>query len=373
MIVLIGREKAKQEEAAATIPKYQKKQESFYAVPETKTHQYVRQENIEQPEPHHRTRTTRIIHRRTFELPPIVQPRVNEINDTENAINGLGRILLGAVLAGFDEEMGAEFMRIDGNDILDANNPQQGNQNLNTPMRDDPQNTHDPQLIKDLRKELELIIEKNKEIANPEKYSLDDIRDYSLNANDETIRDKSQTILDVLDTIESNQLITTFNMGERDILLAVWQRADHPDNKDRKDLVRDAICQSIYECRNGMSVNHCIMGRATRFINSLSGVDASDDIGKATSSDFYKNEIFKTTRDILEKSVEEARNSHDPDLKAVGESYSDRSVVVDPKKEEEFIRSVKSEIAQKLDDLYGDKKIAHYNKYKEQALSGVDV
>jgi hypothetical protein len=220
-------------------------------------------------------------------------------------------------------------------------------------MPNNPQSSHDTELINALAKELRYIEKQNGKIERV--VTVDEIREYSI--------EKGINICDVLDLAEQNNFVDIYKMGEKDILLNIWKRA-YAKNNDVIN-IKDAVCAALSDCiENGHIC--CLMGRVNRYITSIAKIDCSDKIGKAATSDFCKNEIYRIVCADYQNAINVASESDDPDIRAIGLSYT-TNVNFDTQLHEKFINNLKHDIKYKLDELYKNK----YDSIKNEALNAI--
>lgn len=216
----------------------------------------------------------------------------------------------------------------------------------------DPQNTHDSSVNGDLRKTVKELQSTYPQNLKSFKDSLDEIRKYIETAKiPEFKKEKAKKSLDLA---YQNNYILTLNCKEGDILSMTWERSKHENNKNNCELIKNAILDSLVDCisDNGLSV--CINGRCGRILESLTTLDFYKDIGKAQTSEMYKNEIFNEAKKIMDSFIEQAEQSKNEKLQNLARNYKGENVEVDNETDKKF----KSEISNNIDKMT--------EKYKEK-------
>jgi len=165
----------------------------------------------------------------------------------------------------------------------------------------DPQNVHDSNVNNDLKIILEKIkIPVSDELMNK---SIEEARAHVVNNKS----DKIINVNKVLDKIEEDLDIYTFNDSEKRIFTYVWNRSN--DERNDKNTIRDAIINSLDDCiENNLLV--CINGRCGRIINSLATIDYDSTISGAMTYESYKNQIYNEVKNIIDAKLIEYKNGN---------------------------------------------------------------
>lgn len=189
------------------------------------------------------------------------------------------------------------------------------------------QNVHDSAVVKDLNLSLNII----RESASPRDWQevLCEVRDYSrgLAENGEISEKKCEAIARVLDHIAENTLISSYGVTEGNILKYVWDRADHPKNRQNRTKIREAIIDEIANSVEDGEVM-CPGGRSARLLGSLVTLDFDPNVGAACTFEDYKNEIFERCRKLIDAKIESAKKSNNPELRKVAMSYEDPTMEI---------------------------------------------
>jgi hypothetical protein len=187
-----------------------------------------------------------------------------------------------------------------------------------TVYTDDRQNVHDSKVNNDLREVLNRVrcpIDPSRAIAEAREFISDR---YSVSAG----RTKATNASRVLDIVASGQTIGTFGESEDAIFAYIWNRAKHPRNSGRAELIREAVATALADgVENGTPV--CANGRTARVLNSLVTLDYDPAIAAhgAMTFEAYRNEIFTEIKDIVADAIDGAATSSDSSLRAVGAAF----------------------------------------------------
>lgn len=220
-----------------------------------------------------------------------------------------------------------------------------------TKYTDDKQNVHDSKINSDLRE----TYKKFKATASHDFHvprALDEINDYIHNEYTED-RDHTRKIrpaTQILDIMSKGNKISTFNDGEDRILAYTWERCNHPRNRARSHLMRDAVIDALADSMGNDNKEVCINGRTARVLNSLVTLDYDDEVSQgAMTFEAYRNQIFQETKEIINQEIDRARNSPNEKLRHVGEAYEGADVDVDITIEEQFKNEIRTEIDRNID------------------------
>ena len=147
---------------------------------------------------------------------------------------------------------------------------------VDTPLVDkkdynDPQNTHNPQVLSTIRQSLNKLklntpISKNREICSVE------IRSYITKLDDS---DKKQDALKSLNAIESNpHSLSSTDMTEMDALTLVWNRINDTNkfNNEINNNLKETLFDELASMQE-FGTTICSTGRFTHIIDTLNGVD----------------------------------------------------------------------------------------------------
>ncbi len=134
-----------------------------------------------------------------------------------------------------------------------------------------------------------------KKIVNPTNV-YDDIVTYYKNKykNDHIKMDK---LAKVLMHLETNNPIHINNMREKDVVIAVWQRAHDPRNASVTEDIKSSLGECILDCVDNSVV--CLAGRTSRYWQALSNLDFMPEIGTLQTKQAVRNEIFEKCASIV--------------------------------------------------------------------------
>lgn len=216
----------------------------------------------------------------------------------------------------------------------------------------DKQNVHDSKVNNDLREALSIF----KRGTNAVPVG-NEVREWINNvyASDPNNLHKVQNAITALNKVEEGNHIFTFNETESNILSYVWQRCKHQNNIENRDLMFEAVVNSLADSvENGGLV--CINGRCSRMLNSLATLDFDKKISErgALTFEAYKNQIYQETKNIVNEAVEEAKSSDDSLMRDIGKSYDGNDIELDETTENMFKKNLIERIDANL-AKYSDK------------------
>lgn len=213
----------------------------------------------------------------------------------------------------------------------------------------DPQNVHDPSVIKNLNEtasKLQLTERKKVSIED----TLDEIKEHiRRNAGKlgEANAVKANRTLETMSKV--NAFISSYGMHEEYILKCVWDRSYLQENAPNADKMRMAVARALADCVEHDAVV-CSTGRASQMLGALVLLDVDPGLGKAMTYQEYKNEIYKEAQAIIEEEIGNALESDDPGMQALGRSYEDPGETF-PKEAEETFRAT---VQKRVDDMLED-------------------
>lgn len=176
------------------------------------------------------------------------------------------------------------------------------------PVRNDPQNVHEPNVVHELKTIYDRIRYSSTgkdNIAKIEKL----ISDSDMSAVDKT-RAKA-----TLKTMSNKNYVSSMNTDETTILNNVYDRIMAPENSGNRDNLTSSLVRSLAECMErgwqGEDQQVCTTGRVSRVIGSLTLGDASEEISHPpVTTEILRNEIFSKSYAIITDMVRSA----DPDV-----------------------------------------------------------
>lgn len=189
----------------------------------------------------------------------------------------------------------------------------------------DPQNTHNPQVLSTIRHSLEKL-KTNTPITKNQETTSSEIKKY-IDALEES--HKKQDALRSLRAIENNlDRLSSTNMTEMDALTLVWNRINDSTkfNKEVSDNLKETMFDELASMQE-FGATICSTGRFTHIIDTLNGVDEEVSIKPTyaineemlTKSAKIRSDFLLTfpeiERDKLEKGTSAAQEEFDNDLK----------------------------------------------------------
>jgi hypothetical protein len=173
----------------------------------------------------------------------------------------------------------------------------------------DSQNVHDSILSDAFITQYNLV---SKENTTNQLYNLVSKENTSNQLYDEIIKslhnkcknDEEKNKLNKIFKILDNNYKFDENIYEKDVLINIWLRSLHTNNKDNKDNIQNAIFDNMLDCIENKNVV-CIRGRTPKLWQSLALLDYDKNIGILKSKQLIKNEIYekcgKTINNIINK------------------------------------------------------------------------
>lgn len=217
-----------------------------------------------------------------------------------------------------------------------------------TKYTNDRQNVHDSHVNRDLRS----IFKKMRSTRHddPAADPLDDVEKFIRGKYAQEYPEKSVRAARILDIARTGEHIGTFNDTENEILATVWERCKHPRNRKNRDLMFEAVANSLADSlEDGKPV--CINGRTGRVLNSLATLDFDSSVSDgAMTLEAYRNQIFQESKEIITREIARASRSADPAVVAGALAY-DRG---DDAPIEPFTAVLKQELHTHVDS-YSDK------------------
>lgn len=235
----------------------------------------------------------------------------------------------------------------------------------------DPQNVHNSSTNTDLNNTLNKLRISSSEVPVSEifmqidKYLDDSVKNGSISAK------KSQDAKMVLKTAKIGSYISQFNDKEDMILKYVWDRSDLPENSHNSTNIKNSICEALADCSNGENSTVCAGGRASRYLGSLVMLDVDPNVGAAMRSEDYKNQILREISNLIDFEAEKAAESDDDDIRSVGRSYSDPSVVANPAAEAKFNEMLRQKIDAHIDSYSEHLKPHQLEEFKNDAKAAL--
>lgn len=218
----------------------------------------------------------------------------------------------------------------------------------------DPQSVHDSAVNVSLRNTVDLL-----RTTNPVKLTFNRcVREASdwIDDQSDLSAERKAAAHRALDGLNPNNTISTLASDEGEIFSLVWSRTHDPANRAAVSNLRDNIVSGLADFfeRDASGALRpspvCINGRCGRMLESLAISDHDSSISGAMTVEERKNTVYEEVKKILDAEIKLAIQSDDPDMKAVGNSYEDPSIVTKPDAESAF----KDTIHKKIDVMLKD-------------------
>lgn len=232
------------------------------------------------------------------------------------------------------------------------------------------QNVHDVAVVKDLNNTLRIIRESSS--GKDWETVLSEVKDYveELKKTEKISPEKYANVMRVLAGISNNSMISTYNVTEGNILKYVWDRMEDPRNRKNAEKIREAI---IDEIANSVEDNEviCPGGRSARLLGSLVTLDFNPDIGAACTLEDYKNEIYQRCKELIDSCIENAKKSHNPELRKIAMSYEDPTIEIAEDRAQEFKIMIKSGMDTILSEYSGKMRDQQLEQLKKDCYAAI--
>jgi hypothetical protein len=220
----------------------------------------------------------------------------------------------------------------------------------------DPQNTHNPQVLSTIRLSLENL-KTNTPIIKSQGMTSTEIREY-INALEES--DKKQDALRSLRVIENNpDRLSSTNMTEMDALTLVWNRINDSTkfNKEISDNLKETMFDELASMQE-FGATICSTGRFTHIIDTLNGVDEEVSI--------------KPTYAVNEEMMTKSAKIREDLLKTIPELEREQLERGTSAVQEEFDTNLKKTIVTKLKEDYVETGILTESKFTSEINKWID-
>jgi hypothetical protein len=185
--------------------------------------------------------------------------------------------------------------------------------------------------------------------------------DKNTDANTDKIN-KNINIKKVLDKIYSSESII-FDDVEKNILAMIWWRTKMSENANNKSLMESAILDVLADSVENNTVV-CPNGRMSRVMSALVLLDVNKNLSNMKTIDLYHSEIMNKCAKIYNTALINAKNSDNPLLRDVAESYlDDPNKTTDITTENNFKNEVRREMREFIESYrgeIGDNKITQF-------------
>jgi hypothetical protein len=172
----------------------------------------------------------------------------------------------------------------------------------------DPENVHDSAVGDNVSHRLQFLREHERHtIAEPIGEIVFVMKDRL--PNEPENQQKRARIVRTLERARSDDHCVRYNVSELDALRLVLERANSAPTDEAKHNMQDALLNALAECAEGPSGTVCTVGRISRYIASLDGVD--EQLPAIKSVDAYRTEIMNK--------IGQAKTKTPDDLALLGE------------------------------------------------------
>jgi hypothetical protein len=229
----------------------------------------------------------------------------------------------------------------------------------------DKQNVHDSDVNKDLLESYNTILDDYKKLSENgfmwHFETNDDITSAIMKAG-------KKNAYNVVEKMSENLYISGLRDHEGNILLNVWNRSLHPENKEHKDDIQNAIIEQLDECyENGNIV--CSSGRVGRVMSALTTLDFNPNVGKIMNKEAYRNEAFSEANRIMNDKISEYKNSNNDEKRLYADSFVDPSIETDSVSDN-IKAEFKNDVLAKIDN-YVEKNKQHIGHLKDEIIAGL--
>lgn len=162
----------------------------------------------------------------------------------------------------------------------------------------DSQNVHDTALDEQMIEQFKQVRDENVRIPNIQTKTYNDMINW-LRHRYKDNPEKLNKLNQVTDFLEHKYNAGNLpNANEQDVLVAIWQRAHDPGNKDRIGEMKEAIADAVLDCVEGDHVV-CMAGRTKKYWQALAKLDKDPSMGVLRSKQMLRNEIYERSAKIV--------------------------------------------------------------------------
>jgi hypothetical protein len=172
---------------------------------------------------------------------------------------------------------------------------------------------------------------------------------------------RTERALAVVDRAKHGERSAAAAADDEEVLRRVWARSDHPSNRARQGLLRQAVYDALVDCwERGIQGDRvqCVDGRVGRLIASLTLLDFDERTWCMKRLEQHKNDVYAKTQQVIHAAAAEAAaQTGNPALRKVGQSYlaADAAELaalgpVDPAAEEAFVAATHTRIGRMIDE-----------------------
>ena len=177
-------------------------------------------------------------------------------------------------------------------------------------IRNDQHNVHDTGVVNSIKVTINKLHDTTDQVIDKER-AVSDIRSYIQECStlNETQREYANKVLDRMES--NNDLITSVDKKETDILQIVYNRIKHPDNSDNQQTLMENLVENLAASVENENIV-CPSGRVSRLVDALNTIDTHVSIKPDWA---FRQEMLgrasKLRQELLEKQDESTQNDID--------------------------------------------------------------
>jgi hypothetical protein len=166
----------------------------------------------------------------------------------------------------------------------------------------DSQNVHDSSIGTTVKDQFIYVRNSNAQIANLQTKNFADMCGW-LEIRYEDDAPKYDKIMQVIGFLNHNYVVGAIpDAHEQDILVAIWQRIHDPRNNNHYNQLREALCDAIMDCVEGVHVV-CMAGRNAKVWQALAYLDFNPAVGIIKNKQTLRNEVYERAAKIVDDHV----------------------------------------------------------------------
>lgn len=173
---------------------------------------------------------------------------------------------------------------------------------------DDRHNVHNKTLKRGASKALKKLKKLDRQVYTIES-ALTQIKEVIGNTSDPALQQSASEAIEAIEMMDAHY--SSAKIDEREIIRLVWERINHPDNLEQRDLLIDTFIQQLADCRRGPGGVHCCEGRIMRMLQTLQLNDHNSQLVDLKPLWAYQeeitNKILKYRAKLLAKAPSEYR------------------------------------------------------------------
>jgi len=238
----------------------------------------------------------------------------------------------------------------------------------------DPQNVHETNVVYGLKSIYDNIVEKNgnRVETGPAVYTEITNKINAMQKSGKITALQSERAKRTLETMRNKNYVSSLHTDESAVLQNVWARVNSQENAGNVQNLQLSFVTSLAECQEpdwqGNDQQVCTVGRVSRVINSLSQMDADEEISKPiVTTEVLRNEIFAKTYAIIQEELKHVDVEVARKYNGLPGDYSpDIQQRVD-----EFEENLKLKITNTIQSEYADTKPETLNTIISESLAGI--